>query len=311
MNVQCVYGERGRSENLPDPSVTDMPMILDNCQRHGTCPLCRSMRIREMGAIKYDGPTLFSTIEVQFKRPAELWQCLSCKSWFVQNIVPEGSAARCYATGSSDSRWATQTFEQEKTVEMVSRISFLLKDGMRVLDVGASGGGFLDFAKANGAITAAVEPSSSCRGVLRQKGHGHYSILEEVPEDRFDLIVAFDLVEHLYDLDGFMVRCAALLSPGGKLVILTGDIGSLGARLSRARWWYVRFPEHIVFPSYQFIRGQRAFQILSWDRTYASRQFCSSVGEAIQALIRGLCAGDYRGLPAPGPDHALMVLRKR
>lgn len=269
------------------------------------------MRICEMGTIKYDMPTLFSTIEVQLKRPAELWQCLSCKSWFAQNIVPEESAARCYAAGSSDSRWVTQSFGQEKTAEMASRLSFLLRHGIRVLDVGASDGGFLDFAKANGAITVAVEPSSGCQSVLHEKGHGHYAVLEKVTEDKFDLIAAFDLVEHLYDFNGFMERCAALLSPGGKLVILTGDIGSLGARLSRTRWWYVRFPEHIVFPSYKFIYGQDAFQILSWDRTYASRQYCSSAGEAIRGLIQGLRAGDYRGLPAPWPDHALMVLRKR
>jgi SAM-dependent methyltransferase len=52
----------------------------------------------------------------------------------------------------------------------------------------------------------------------------------------FDLITAFDVFEHLPDLDKYVEVLSSLLKPGGRLVITVPDVDSWNARLSGSRW---------------------------------------------------------------------------
>jgi hypothetical protein len=45
-----------------------------------------------------------------------------------------------------------------------------------------------------------------------------------------------------------------LLRPGGRLVLSTGDVGSLLARLCGARWHLYTIPEHLFFYSRESLR---------------------------------------------------------
>lgn len=49
-------------------------------------------------------------------------------------------------------------------------------------------------------------------------------------DQTFDLIVAGEIIEHIYDTDFFISEIGRLLKPGGKLLISTPNIASLGRR---------------------------------------------------------------------------------
>ena len=212
---------------------------IDNDFRRHNCPLCESTRISQLGGIPVVRHIGFSTHEIAPSRKSELWKCTDCGSWFKQNVVHPEQAAAMYSSGESGNRWSNENVEHIKCREVIETLRACAKESSSALDIGSSTGQLLDFLRAVGCDTAGVEYSSACRELLEKKGHRYFSAIDQV-KGQFDLITAFDLVEHLYDVPGFFRRCRELLSENGTLVILTGDIASISARLCRGRWWYLR-----------------------------------------------------------------------
>lgn len=282
--------------------------VIENDLRYECCPLCTSRRVSRVGTIPYDSPTRFSTSEFEFASAPELWRCSDCESSFVQNVLPEKTAAMLYSSGASSDRWSSEPFELLKPETQVDSLSQYLNAGASVLDIGCNTGELLDYARSRGARTAGVEYSGASRNVLKKKGHASFASLGDVT-GQFDVITAFDLVEHFYDVPEFFRKTRSLLKKGGVLVILTGDIGSLTARVCRSNWWYLRYPEHIAFPSRKYFARHSGLLLEKWLRTYASKGYESSWSQILSQLARGLARGQYTGLPSIGPDHVLVVLK--
>lgn len=55
-------------------------------------------------------------------------------------------------------------------------------------------------------------------------------------DEPFDLVSLVDVIEHVRDPVDTVRRAAALLRPGGVLLLATNDVGSVGARLLGPRW---------------------------------------------------------------------------
>ena len=62
-----------------------------------------------------------------------------------------------------------------------------------------------------------------------------------------DVIVLFDVIEHLPQPRETLALCCQHLNPGGIIVITTGDFGSTVARLAGARWRLMTPPQHLWF----------------------------------------------------------------
>ena len=101
--------------------------------------------------------------------------------------------------------------------------------GCRLLDVGCGLGFFLERARSRGWDVHGCEPSPSW-AALAQKRLGEPSItrgnVEDVPraEGRFDLITAWDVVEHLFDPVPFLAAMQQRLAPGGRLFLRTPNL---------------------------------------------------------------------------------------
>jgi 2-polyprenyl-3-methyl-5-hydroxy-6-metoxy-1,4-benzoquinol methylase len=92
------------------------------------------------------------------------------------------------------------------------------------LEIGFGSGHFLDWAAGKGYRTTGVELIPSLVESAAQRGHrALHGVPREVlnPEvDRFDLIVAFDVFEHLTveEIIDFLRLASSLLNPGGRLL---------------------------------------------------------------------------------------------
>lgn len=288
-----------------------MPISFPNELRYAVCPLCGASTITKIGVISYGKPVLFSSVEVQVEKVPELWKCNGCESAFVQNVLPEELARKLYAEGDSTSRWSTAVFECHKPQEIIAELSRLCRNGRQHLDIGCGGGDLLDFSRERGCITTGIDYSITTKERLELKGHTWFSSFEQLGTKEFDIITAFDVIEHLYEMRKFFDECYRRLKPGGRLVLLTGDIGCQSARSTQARWWYVGYPEHIVFPSRKFFEGLSNFKIERWIPTYASVAYqFPFYRKVLSCMKRIVTMKKYSGMPSWSPDHVLVVLAK-
>jgi 2-polyprenyl-6-hydroxyphenyl methylase/3-demethylubiquinone-9 3-methyltransferase len=101
--------------------------------------------------------------------------------------------------------------------------------GLRVLDIGCGAGLLCEPLSRLGAQVIGVDPSAS--NIAAAKLHadkGHLSIdyrcttAEEIdPRERFDIVLAMEVVEHVVDVGVFLKRCASMLKPNGLMVVST------------------------------------------------------------------------------------------
>jgi 2-polyprenyl-6-hydroxyphenyl methylase/3-demethylubiquinone-9 3-methyltransferase len=101
--------------------------------------------------------------------------------------------------------------------------------GLRVLDIGCGAGLLCEPFTRLGAQVIGVDPSAT--NIAAAKAHadrGHLSIdyrcttVEEMdPRERFDIVLAMEVVEHVSDVGAFLNRCAGMLKPGGLMVVST------------------------------------------------------------------------------------------
>lgn len=131
----------------------------------------------------------------------------------------------------------------KKRFNIISRFK---KRSGSVLDVGAATGVLLDIFAENGWKTYGVEPSGSYkRG--SDKGHTMYNTtLEKLNiKDRFDVIVANHVLEHIEKPQEFLIKCKSYLKKDGILYIDVPNFGSLRSSFSGFKWRYILPAEHV------------------------------------------------------------------
>ncbi len=287
--------------------------FVENNLWHTQCPACASQFIRELGKHSLKKKELYSSSAiVQSQRP-EIWTCLNCKSMFKQNSVNEADSVMLYSRGNAISRWSSaaaktrNTFLSKKTAAMQKCLKDILLKSQNVLDIGCNDGLFLDDARRFGLKTAGVEYSCEARSLCSAKEHIVFRSLDEVSSS-YDLITAFDLVEHLYDISSFLTECKDLLAPGGRIVVITGDPECLMARAARQNWWYTSFPEHVVFPSLRYFSMIDGLVLEDNLSVRHSRQGFKFPIRLVRALMSICYHRKFNGLSGLWPDHNIVVL---
>jgi SAM-dependent methyltransferase len=143
--------------------------------------------------------------------------------------------------------------------EFARTVNFIrsFRSSGRLLEVGCAYGFLLQEARrdfdATG-IELAEEAADHCRrsGLQVFTGPADDSLLKGLGV--FDVIVMLDVIEHLPSPRETVALLARHLTPGGIIVITTGDFGALSARLAGARWRLMTPPQHLWFFSQESMR---------------------------------------------------------
>jgi len=189
------------------------------------------------------------------KNAFPLYSCMSCGHLFVWPIPesPLDIYSEDYFRGG-ESGFGYIDYDRDKA-PMADTFRHYLKEIARngkakgtMLDVGAATGFFLDIARGEGWETYGIEPSRYAAEVARGKGlRVSTGTVDncDFPAGFFDVVTAWDVIEHMPKPLATLARIRDLLKPGGLLVINTPDSGSLLARVMGKRWHLVVPPEHL------------------------------------------------------------------
>src|SRR5260370_11005775 len=136
--------------------------------------------------------------------------------------------------------------------EFARTVAFIRRwcDGGRLLEIGCAYGFFLHEAKKYfdvSGIELAADAAIYCQrsGLSVLPGAVDETTLHR--DVKVDIIVMLDVIEHLPDPRGTLVLLSRHLSPGGIIVITTGDFGSVAARLSCRFMRLMTPPTHLLF----------------------------------------------------------------
>jgi 2-polyprenyl-3-methyl-5-hydroxy-6-metoxy-1,4-benzoquinol methylase len=121
----------------------------------------------------------------------------------------------------------------------------------RLLDVGCASGEFLMAAQARGWQVYGVEPSP-IGAALAERILGatiHTGTLDTAPwpHGYFDAVGLFEVIEHLQSPHAYIEKIAALLRPGGMLIMSTPNIHSLAYSLLGRDWQIIGPNDHIYY----------------------------------------------------------------
>ena len=174
-------------------------------------------------AMQQDTPANFSAAPASTVDPAEIakFSKLSAQWW-----DPNGKMAPLHKINPLRLTYirdaACRKFERNlKSLNCLS--------GLRILDIGCGAGLLCEPLTRLGAQVIGVDPSATNIAAARlHADKGHLSIdyrcttVEEMDvRERFDIVLAMEVVEHVSDVGVFLNRCAAMLKPGGLMVIST------------------------------------------------------------------------------------------
>lgn len=200
-----------------------------------------------------DGETLVS------EPPFAVRRCARCSFVYVTPRVPDAEIHRIYGDAyfQSDSpadygygNYLEDIACHRRTFKKKADFVTRFKKSGRMLEIGSAGGFFLDEMRRRGFAVEGIELSPrACAFARREFGIEtiHNQRLEDLdfPPGSFDLLVLFDVIEHLSDPFAALRHLRRLLKPDGVMVLQTQNVDSLCARLLGRRWHHYKHLEHI------------------------------------------------------------------
>lgn len=191
----------------------------------------------------------------------QLVSCQNCNLvYYTPRPTPEELAdfynSATYREDFQHSTMAGQAFAKARYDRLQSLISryapfILAKSNKRLLDIGCGTGDLLHVAAADGWEITGTEISplavEKANAVLESKVLVGDVLSLDLPENYYDVITVYHVIEHLLSPVDTLTRIKQLLSPDGVAFIETPNIGSLGAKIKREDWSQIKPPEHITY----------------------------------------------------------------
>jgi 2-polyprenyl-3-methyl-5-hydroxy-6-metoxy-1,4-benzoquinol methylase len=180
------------------------------------------------------------------------------------------------------------------------------------LDVGCGTGGLLQIAALNDWVVTGTEMTVTAAQEANSKlgsrvWVGDISTLE-MPENTYDLITSYHVIEHLLEPVQMLRRLYTLSKSGGIVFIETPNIGSLGARIRGSKWSQIKPPEHIAYfqpASLKYALRQAGFKKFV---VFTSTPQIIESAEKWPSIIKSLALSLYGISPLLGLGAALQAI---
>ncbi len=180
--------------------------------------------------------------------------CLRCQVGFTVPFPSSEVLSRLYASSSYRSNDGTrfnvvlESLVRYFTAGKTRKIRKFHKGRGALLDVGCGRGLFLDIMKKDGWHVTGVEFNEETASYANKV----YEIdvitpqsMMAVPDESYDVITIFHVLEHMKDPAAVLRTCRRLLKKHGLLVIAVPNVSSLQAVLGKSHWFHLDVPYHL------------------------------------------------------------------
>lgn len=222
--------------------------VVDAMQALTTCRICGGrLELAQRGSSQAHDPSAFKPSCHRVGEHGDLYRCRDCGTVHQPSLPHRPQLHDLYREMSDDSYLCEEEGRRRTARRLLDLLGAHVPRG-RVLEVGCGHGLLLDEARRRGydveGLELSVEAARYAREILDLPVRE--MALEEVTLDgeRYDAILAIDVLEHLDDPIAALDCLCARLASGGALLIATPDPSSLTARVAGRRWWcYI--PAHL------------------------------------------------------------------
>ncbi len=193
-------------------------------------------------------------------------------------------------------------YQQVKNLMLKNKLNWIEKEktpGAKILDIGAGTGDFLRAAKNRNWEVFGVEPNPDARKLASEKGVELEKTTSSFPDQSFDVITMWHVLEHVPDLEEQIKELDRLLKPNGLLVIAVPNFKSDDAKKYKENWAAYDVPRHLyhfspsaiknIFNSTGFLlTSQKGLFFDSFYVSLLSEKYSSGSGNLLRAGYNGI-----------------------
>lgn len=130
-------------------------------------------------------------------------------------------------------------------------VTMLHRNNVSLLDIGCAMGALLEEAKKQGIEAVGIDISKDAVMYCKKIG---LDVSQKWPTKMFDVVTAFQIIEHERDPLGFMKRVYKLLKKDGTVVLATPDAGGMWRKMMGKHWVGFTHPEHVVLLNFNSMK---------------------------------------------------------
>lgn len=193
-----------------------------------SCPLCTSSSSKELERISFaqiwqslekNHGARFSDDVVRRHTPAThatLIECQECGLHYFVPSIPGDESFYGELTVSSDAYYNDDKWDFEEAMGFISV-------GDRVLDIACGSGQFLKISQRSGCVSVGIDTNNSAVREAFSNGLMAYCVDLDTHARghlaEYDVVTAFQVIEHVANVASFVQKALACLKPGGKLIL--------------------------------------------------------------------------------------------
>ena len=188
----------------------------------------------------------------------QIWQCADCTVRFTQNVPDKLEIGKYYQSedyiSHSDTKkgFINSLYHHVRNLTLSSKKNLINKstklENGRLLDIGAGTAAFLHKMKQSGWEVEGLEPDTLARENAQQLYDLQLKPSEELftlPNNSFDAITMWHVMEHVHDLHEYIDQLKRLIKPNGRIFMAVPNYTSFDANYYKEFWAAYDVPRHL------------------------------------------------------------------
>lgn len=244
------------------------------------------------------------------KEDFHICECLNCG---LQYTMPRPTKDKIgnyykseeyYSHQENKKGFIPKLYEAVKKVNLRKKYRLATKDLAegKLLDIGCGVGDFLQRAEEKGWECMGVEPSEEAKVIARKRIKANIinsEELEQIPDNTFDLITMWHVLEHIDDLKWQVEQLQRLIKPNGRIVIAVPNYKSHDGQFYKEHWAAYDVPRHLNHFNKQTITKifkSKGLQLKKTDKLIWDAYYISYMSEQYRIHKFPLLRGVFKGL---------------